>query len=592
VRERQSPAHLPAGPPPRRFEHDAWRWARVTPNTLYLGDNLTVMRSFPDECVDLIYLDPPFNSKRDYNMVFRSDATPDHTAQVKAFADTWSFEGGSEAFHELARLVDPVSFVLEGLRHAFGETALLGYLSVMALRLREMHRLLKPTGSLYLHCDPTASHYLKMVLDAIFGPGSFRNHLTWVRSDAHSDSKTRFGWTSDHLLLYARSRHTPFTPQYGSYPEETLRSWYAWVRLPDGTERRMTREEKDSGSVPPGARRFNLDNMTSPNPRPNLMYEWRGFSHPPKGWRYSRETMQQLHDAGLIWYPPTDGKATRPMRKRFLDEQQGVALGDVWSDISQLRHAHSERLGYPTQKPLALLERIIAASSNPGDLVLDPFCGCGTAVAAAQKLGRKWIGIDITPLAISLIRKRMFEHFPDAFPNPKSITVEGLPLDVAGAQMLADQDRYAFENWAIQLVGAAPAAKKKGADRGIDGEFTWLDGKGDVRRCVISVKSGHTSVAHVRDLVGTVQRERAAMGLLVTLQQPTRPMLTEAAGAGRYRPEGLNTQKDFQRIQVVTIESLLDGPGPDLPRWRESPYKTARSLETVDQAGFDFDGQG
>lgn len=539
----------------------------MTPNTLYLGDNLTVMRSFPDECVDLIYLDPPFNSKRDYNMVFRSDATPDNTAQVKAFADTWSFEGGSDAYFELARLVEPVSFVLQGLRDAFGETALLGYLSVMALRLREMHRLLKPTGSLYLHCDPTASHYLKMVLDAIFTPPLFRSEIIWRRYHSHGNVYGNYGHVHDVLLFYTRTSaftwnqlHQPLDPSY-------IEQQFRYV---------------ESGT----GRRYQAQNALNPNKdRPNLTYDWNGHT---RVWKWTRERMQELHDQGRLHYSSTG----YPRLKQYLDESPGEKLQDIWDDITSLSHSGAERLGYPTQKPLALLERIIAASSNPGDLVLDPFCGCGTAVAAAQKLGRKWIGIDITPLAISLIRKRMFEHFPEAFPDPKSITVEGLPLDVAGAQMLADQDRYAFENWALQLVGAAPSAKKKGADRGIDGEFTWVDGKGDVQRCIISVKSGNTSVAHVRDLVGTVQRERAAMGLLVTLHQPTGPMLNEAAGAGRYRPEGLNTEKEFQRIQVVTIESLLDGPGPDLPRWRENPYKTARAIETVDQAGFDFDGQG
>lgn len=551
----------------------------MTPNTLYLGDNLTVMRSFPDECVDLIYLDPPFNSKRDYNMVFRSDATPDNTAQVKAFADTWSFEGGSDAYFELAHLGEPVSCILQGLRDAFGETALLGYLSVMALRLREMHRLLKPTGSLYLHCDPTASHYLKVVLDALFGPDRFVDEIVWQRSHPHGNVSRSYGGIHDVLLFYAKTRsytwtqpHVPYLLPDGS-PNPTLAqsvlSQYALV-------------DEASG------RRFQATSLLNPNSdRPNLTYEFHGHT---RVWRWTKERMEHAEREGRIYFPR--GGSGVPREKRYLDEQEGLPMQDLWTDVPAIGAQAAERLGYPTQKPLALLERIISASSNPGDLVLDPFCGCGTAVAAAQKLGRKWVGIDITPLAISLIRKRMFEHFPDAFPDPKSITVEGLPVDVAGAQMLADQDRYAFENWALQLVGAAPAAKKKGADRGIDGEFTWVDGKGDVQRCIISVKSGNTSVAHVRDLVGTVQRERAAMGLLVTLHQPTGPMLNEAAGAGRYRPEGLNTEKEFQRIQVVTIESLLDGPGPDLPRWRENPYKTARAIETVDQAGFDFEGQG
>jgi len=553
----------------------------MTPNSLYLGDNLQVLREhFPDESVDLVYLDPPFNSKRDYNYVFRSEVGIDDTAHIKAFSDTWSFEGASEAYHELIDLAEPVSLLLGGLHQAFGPTSLLGYLSVMALRLRELRRVLKPTGSLYLHCDETVSHYLKMVMDALLGPESFRTEVIWQRTNVHSDS--RF-WSDvrDSILVFSRSPKLIWNPQYVSHGEDYIRSKYRYVDT-DG-------------------RRYRLDNMTSPNPRPNMMYEWRGHASPPYGWRYSRETMQRLHDEGRIWYP--DSTSKRPQLKRYLDEQRGLLLGNVWTDIPPINSRAAERLGYPTQKPLALLERIVAASSNPGDLVLDPFCGCGTAVAAAQKLGRRWVGIDITPLAITLIRKRMMEHFPEEFRNPRSIPVHGLPVDVAGARMLAEQDRYAFEQWAIQLVGAAPAgapssrrdsglqpvAKKRGADRGIDGVVTWLDGKDKVQRCLISVKSGHVNVSQVRDLVGTVQREGAAIGVLVTLEQPTGPMLTEAADAGRYKPEGFATMtKDFPRIQVVTVDQLLDGPGADLPRWRSSPHKEARAIETDVQRGMEL----
>jgi len=553
----------------------------MTPNSLYLGDNLQVLREhFPDESVDLVYLDPPFNSKRDYNYVFRSEAGADDTAHIKAFSDTWSFEGASEAYHELIDLAEPVSLLLGGLHQAFGPTSLLGYLSVMALRLRELRRVLKPTGSLYLHCDPTASHYLKLLLDATFGRDRFLNEVTWRRTSSHGDSTRRYGWVADSILVYANGPRYTFSMQFGPYSQEYVDTFYVH-HDPDG-------------------RRWRRGDLRSPNPRPNLMYDYtasngRTYKPHPNGWAVTEERMRALDKAGRLHFPAKEDG--RIQLKRYLDEQPGQPVGCVWDDISPIHALTAERLGYPTQKPLALLERIVAASSNPGDLVLDPFCGCGTAVAAAQKLGRRWVGIDITPLAITLIRKRMMEHFPEEFPDPRSIPVHGLPVDVAGARMLAEQDRYAFEQWAIQLVGAAPAAgpspagrglgegaKKRGADRGIDGVVTWIDGLDKVQRCLISVKSGHVNVSQVRDLVGTVQREGAAMGVLATLEPPTGPMLTEAADAGRYKPEGFATMtKDYPRIQVVTVDQLLDGPGADLPRWRSSPHKEARAIETDEQ---------
>jgi len=545
----------------------------VKPNTLYFGDNLTVLREhFADESVDLVYLDPPFNSKRDYNYVYRSVATDDDTAQVQAFADTWSFEGASQAFYEVTGMNEPVAKLLEGLRQASGDTPLLGYLSVMALRLRELHRVLKPTGTLYLHCDPTASHYLKLVLDTIFGAERYLNEITWKRTSSHNDSRRRFGWVNDTILVYARGSEHVFNVQHIPYSQEYLDTFYVH-QDPDG-------------------RRWRRDNLRSPNPRPNLVYDYtasngRTYKPHPNGWACTRERLEELDRRGRLHFPAKEGG--RIQLKRYLDEMPGQPAPCVWDDIKPIHALTSERLGYPTQKPLALLERIIAASSNEDDLVLDPFCGCGTAVVAAQKLGRRWVGIDITTLAVALIKRRLLEHFPAAFPTADSIPVEGFPADVAGARVLAETGRYAFQFWTLTLVGASPAGgkMKKGADKGIDGEFSWRDASDDLCRGLVSVKSGHVMANHVRDLVGTMQREKAELGIFVTLEEPSEPMRTEAAGAGRYSIPGI--PKDFPRVQILTVEDLLSGKDPDVPRWRLNPFKQAQEIARAKQVVLDMD---
>ena len=540
----------------------------MTENTLYFGDNLKVLREhFPDQCVDLIYLDPPFNSKRNYNVVFSADAKADDTAQVRAFGDTWSFEGAAEAFYEVTALNQPVSKLLEGLRQTFGDTSLLGYLSVMALRLIELHRVLKPTGSLYLHCDPTASHYLKLVLDALFGSGLMLNEVVWKRSYGHGDSRRSMGRSHDVLLVYSRSKAYTLNRFFHEHDPGYIETMFT---------------HNDSRG------RYKHENLNSPNPRPNLRYEYNGYPPPELGWRVSPEVMQKLDEDGRLYFPPNP--KGRIMRKVYLSELGGQPMTDLWTDIRLLSAANKERLGYPTQKPMALLERIIAASSNEGDLVLDPFCGCGTAVAAAQKLGRQWCGIDITTLAVSLIKRRLLEHFPAAFPTADAIPVVGFPADVAGAKTLAETDRYAFEHWALTLIGAAPAGggatKKKGSDRGIDGEFTWRDDKDTLCRGLVSVKSGHVNVTHIRDLIGTMGREKADLGVYVCLEEPTKPMRTEAAGAGRYQIEGM--PKDFPRVQLVTVEDLLAGREPDVPRWRANPFREAQKIIKQEQETLSF----
>ena len=511
-------------------------------NQLFFGDNLHVLReSIADASVDLVYLDPPFNSKRDYNLLFKSPEGGESHAQITAFEDSWHW--GEQAEREYGEILQSghtrMADLISAFRSFLGENDLMAYLVMMANRLLELHRVLKPTGSLYLHCDPTASHYLKLVLDAVFGIENYRNEIIWQRTNVHSDSKT-WSKVSDTIFFYSRGSSIVWNSIYCPHTDDYIADKYA---------------KSDSDG-----RKYTLDNMTSPNPRPNMMYEWKGYPHPPMGWRYSKETMAKLDAEGRIWYP--DDKAKRPRLKRYLDEMQGTLLGNVWTDIAPINSQAQERLGYPTQKPLALLERILNASSNPGDVVLDPFCGCGTAVHAAQKLGRSWIGIDITHLAISLIEKRLKDAFPGI-----AFEVHGTPKDLEGARDLAERDKYQFQWWACSLVDAQPfQGKKKGADGGIDGLIYFADavgGKAATQRLVVSVKGGHVTVKQVRDLKGVLDREKAPIGLFVTLEEPTKLMRVEAASAGFYRG---GNGKDYPRLQLLTVAELLEGrKRPEFP---------------------------
>jgi site-specific DNA-methyltransferase (adenine-specific) len=363
-------------------------------NTLYYGDNLDVLRRHvADESVDLVYLDPPFKSNQDYNVLFQEQDGSRSAAQIQAFEDTWQWDIAAEAaYHEVVEAGSQLSLAMQGFRTVLGESDMLAYLAMMAPRLKELNRVLKATGSIYLHCDPTASHYLKMLMDAVFGPAQFRNEVTWQRTNVHNDAK-RWGKIADILLYYGKTDAVTWNTPRLPHNDAHVRSKY-------------THDDNDGKGL------YCLDNMTSPHPRPNMTYEWMGFPPPPAGWRYERETMQKLHAQGRIWYPNSKNK--RPRLKRYLLEMKGPVLGCVWSDIFPINSQAAERLGYPTQKPEALLERIINASSNERDTVLDPFCGCGTAVAVAQRLNRKWIGIDITWLAVSLIKHRLHTAYGDS----------------------------------------------------------------------------------------------------------------------------------------------------------------------------------
>ncbi len=513
---------------------------------LYFGDNLQVLReSINSESVDLVYLDPPFNSNADYNVIFggrkSGDAPPQ--AQITAFEDTWHWSDESaRTLQALYEVNGDLAELLDLLVRRLGHNDLSAYLVMMAIRLVELHRVLKPTGSLYLHCDPTASHYLKIILDAIFGIVNHRNEITWKRQSAHSDAKKKFCDISDIILYYVKTNKAEFKAQYTAYDPSYIQKFYR-------------HDDNDGRGL------YQLDNMASPNPRPNMMYDWLGFPYPDKGWRYQRETMQQLHDEGRVYYPRLSDESfdltKRPRLKRYLNEQEGSIITNVWDDINLIGTHAKERLGYPTQKPLALLERIIQASSNEGDIVLDPFCGCGTALHAAQKLNRNWIGIDITHLAISLIEIRLISAFPQI-----EFEVFGTPKDFASAQDLARRDKYQFQWWACSLVKVPPyQGKKKGADGGIDGlrYISDLDeNKRDIKRkIIVSVKGGdNVSVSMVRDLIGTMSTNKADLGFFVTLAEPTKAMITEATKAGFYRAAN---GKDYPRVQIFTIEDLLSG---------------------------------
>ncbi len=537
----------------------------ILDNTLFYGDNLPILREYlADGSVDLVYLDPPFNANRSFNVLFRDAGGAGNDAQLLAFEDTWTWGPAAEAtYHDLIGGGAPaaVGQMVGALRTFLGPNAMLAYLVMMAARLVELHRVLKPTGSLYLHCDPTASHYLKIVLDTIFGPQNFRSEIVWKRTSSHSDSK-RWADVNDTILFYTKSNLFIWNPEYSGYTDNYLATKYRH-QDPDG-------------------RRFRLSDMTSPNPRPNMTYEWKGHASPPNGWRYSKETMAKLDAEGRIWYP--DSTAKRLQLKRYLDEMPGSLVGTVCTDIDPVNSRAQERLGYPTQKPLALLERIIQASSNPGDWVLDPFCGCGTAIAAAQTLGRRWIGIDITHLSITLQRIRLEGMFPGL-----RYAVVGEPKDLAGARHLAAADRYQFQWWALSLVRAQPVGGpaggktgKKGRDRGVDGLIPFVDDGAQPQQVIVQVKSGHVGPTDIRDLQGTLQTERAAIGVFLTLEPPTAPMQQAATAAGFY--ESKNWVQRYPAIQILTVADLLAGKGVQMPP-RVLAFRQSAPAAAPDQQG-------
>jgi adenine specific DNA methylase Mod len=527
-------------------------------NRLYYGDNLTVLRgTMDDESVDLVYLDPPFNSQANYNVLFKSTAGEKSHAQIEAFEDTWGWSDEAELAFDgvMTSQNSDAAEMLRAMRAFLKENDMMAYLSMMAVRLIELHRVLRPTGSIYLHCDPTASHYLKILLDGIFGKTNFRTEITWKRSHAHSDSKQgrkAYGNIADVLLYYTKSENYLFNTIFLPYEQEYIDKYYRY-RDPDG-------------------RRYWLDNLTGPGgaSKGNPYYEVMGVS---RYWRYSEKKMAELVEKGRI---VQNKPGNVPQYKRYLDEMPGVPLQNIWTDIDPINMMAQERLGYPTQKPQALLERIITASSNEGDIVLDPFCGCGTSIHAAQKLKREWIGIDITHLAISLIEKRL----KDAFPGIK-YEVHGTPKDLEGARDLAIRDKYQFQWWAVSLVNAVPfAGKKKGADSGIDGLIYFKPEGKTTEKAIVSVKGGdNVNVAMVRDLAHVVDREKAKIGVFITLADSTGPMRTEAVKTGYYE----TLYGKYPKIQILTIRELFEGKQPNIPLVDSTSFKKAPKEKVGDQ---------
>ena len=478
-------------------------------NKLYFGDNLDIMREhISDESVDLIYLDPPFNSKATYNVLFKEKNGTESAAQITAFEDTWHWDISSEStYHELVQKgPKKLSDLMQALRSFLGQNDMMAYLTMMAIRLVEMRRVLKETGSIYLHCDPTASHYLKLLMDSIFGANNFLNEIVW-HYRKWPTGKYKFQRNHDVILFYSRSdsRNRTFNQLFMERAASTLR-------------------------------RFGTSKILS------------GYND--NGQRLPSKTDDQ--------------------------ESEGVRQDDVWNigrvpPIKQL---------FPTEKPKSLLERLIKASSSENDIVMDPFCGCGTTVTVAEKLNRKWIGIDITHLAITLIKHRLQDTFCQDL-SPYQII--GDPQDMESARALAEQNRYQFEWWALSLVGARPAQdKKKGADKGVDGYIYFFDDEsGQAKKIVVQVKSGHVSSSQIRDLIGVVEREKAAIGAFITLQEPTAPMKSEAATAGFYETKIVvsNRTMRYPRVQIITIEELLNDEYLKYPEWSlDATHKKAERI--------------
>jgi site-specific DNA-methyltransferase (adenine-specific) len=489
-------------------------------NKLFFGDNSDILREhIADDSVDLIYLDPPFNSNATYNVLFDEKSGEKSAAQITAFDDTWHWGLESEkAYHEVITTgPDKLAALVDALKSCLGPNDMMAYITMMAVRLIELKRVLKPTGSIYLHCDPTSSHYLKTLMDTTFGAKNFLNEIIWCYKERE---RILLQWNKKHdvILFYCKDVNSPRVFNWQAVMEQYSEVTLSKFKYQDEKGHFQIRGRNIKGSAIKAA----------------------------DGLRLEHEKMYP----GLTY-------------RDYLEERTGVAPRDWW-EISIINKASRERLGYPTQKPEALLERIIKASSNEGEVVLDPFCGCGTAIAVAERLHRRWIGIDITHLAITLIKNRLRTAFESEL---SEYSVIGDPKDFAGAKALARQKRYQFEWWALGLVDARPAQeKKKGADTGIDGIINFIDNpSGKARRLVVQVKSGKVTVSQIRDLKGVLEREKAAIGAFITLQEPTAPMEKEAATAGLYQPEHLQGMQ-FPRLQMLTIQDLFSGKKLNYPR--------------------------
>lgn len=508
-------------------------------NKLYYGDNLEVLRKYiKDESIDLCYIDPPFNSKRNYNQIYNNLGKEDQ-AQAQAFVDTWTWDNhANEALEEIqsnyqGKFTGQTIDLIDGLTKVLGKGSLLAYLVSMTLRIVEIHRVLKSTGSFYLHCDPTASHYLKIVLDTVFCSqgGDYIAEITWERTSAHSDSKT-FANTTDVIFLYSK-RILMFNQQFKPYSEEYLKKYY---KHQDGKGRFLDRDLTAGGLSGGG---YN--------------YDWKGIK---KLWRCPIETMQKYEEKNKLYYT----RNGTPRLKQYLEEMPGVPLTNLWNDIPPINSQASERLGYPTQKPEALLERIIKASSNKGDVILDAYCGCGTTIAVAERLERNWIGIDITYQSISLMLKRLEDSFGKNVLD--KIELNGIPKDLESAKALAtkpdDRTRKEFEKWAVLTYSNNRAVinDKKGADKGVDAIAYFQGDKDNREKIIFQVKSGNVKSGDIRDLQGTMTLQGAALGIFITLKPPSKDMIQTAKSAGIYR--GRYMSQSVDKIEIVTVQEILE----------------------------------
>lgn len=524
-------------------------------NRLFCGDNLDVLRKeIAAESVDLIYLDPPFKSDQNFNIIYREKDGRKATAQQRAFEDTWEWnQTAKDTYQQVIEQGGRIADALRAFYSFLGPMPMMAYLAMMAPRLAELHRVLKSTGSLYLHCDPNASHYLKILLDGVFGTANFKNEIIWKRTVPKSDfSQGATNWPRVHdvLLYYVKDENkTAFQQPFTSYSQEYIGSHYR-QQDPDGRHYQLT------SLIAPGA-----------GTRGHPKYEFMGVT---RYWRYNIDKMKGLAQQGRVVQP---SPRAVPRYKRYLDEMAGVPVGDIWEDIRPINSQAQERLGYPTQKPEKLLERILRASSQEGDVVLDPFCGCGTAVAVSQRLNRRWVGIDIAKLAIGVIRGRLHNQGIDS-----GYEAKWLPTTADEASALAEEDPFGFQCWVLGELGINPLYQKRGADRGIDGRMFFFDGPNTSKpqQIIYSVKGGKLSPAFVRELEGVVRRERAQIGVLVTLEEPTAAMRKEAATADHYRS---HDDSLYPGIQVLTVTDILRGERPRHPSSRTLSFPDPKMVK-------------
>jgi DNA modification methylase len=533
-------------------------------NHLYFGDCLDVLkelkREHPQPFIDLIYIDPPFNSKRNYNVLFESMDMKDANAQKQAFADTWSNYNYVETLNEIAGLDRDLYTVLKTFHDvkSIGDSEV-AYLTTMAIRIWYMHKLLKDTGSFYLHCDPTMSHYLKLMCDIIFSEKNFRAEISWKRTNAHNNAKQGrkiYESVRDIIFFYSKTNTWQWNQLYTVYDDNYIKTSYRMIE-------------------PGTGRKFQAVDLTAAKGGGDTSYEWKGYKlKSGRFWAYSKENMEKFDKAGKLYYT-TSGL---PRLKYYIDEMPGKALQNEWSDISPAKA--DERLGYPTQKPEALLERIIKASSNEGDVVADFFCGCGTTISVAQRLDRKWLGADISHLAIRLIVKRLVHTYGLGIKH--NIKMHGLPKDVASARELAENvegGRIGFQDWVIEVLLNGVVNEKKVADGGFDGYLTFKGPNNTRQFALIETKSGKLTVKNLREFVHVIDKEKAAIGIFVCFEDcVTREMTKSAKDGGHIKIDGHEFPMD--RIQIITVEELMRGKQPLLPgAVQNETFKAAQKNE-------------